>query len=114
VLAAGFEEAIRAGRIRVRAALSGFDCEHARFADGERARYDAVVLATGFRPALGFLAELSSQAAGLAASSRREPRSLPREQLHFVGYRQDATGVLHNIRRDARVAAQAIALGAPA
>jgi cation diffusion facilitator CzcD-associated flavoprotein CzcO len=114
VLAAGFEEAIRAGRIRVRAALCGFDREHARFTDGERARYDAVVLATGFRPALGFLAGSLIQASGLDAWSRREPQSLPREQLHFVGYRQDATGTLHNIRRDARVVARAVALGAPA
>jgi cation diffusion facilitator CzcD-associated flavoprotein CzcO len=114
VLAAGFEEAIRAGRIRVRAALCGFEREHARFTDGDRARYDVVVLATGFRPALDFLPELSSQASVLNASSRREPESLPREQLHFVGYRQDATGTLHNIRRDARDAARAIALRAPA
>jgi len=49
----GFElvEAIRAGRVRVRPAAVGFTEGGVRFADGREAAYDAVVLATGFRPA---------------------------------------------------------------
>ena len=52
-------EAIRSGRLRVHAALEGFDADGgsvaARFADGARAHYEVVVLATGFLPTLDFL-----------------------------------------------------------
>ena len=44
-------EAVRAGRVAVRPAAVGFTADGVRFADGREEAFDAVVLATGFRPA---------------------------------------------------------------
>jgi cation diffusion facilitator CzcD-associated flavoprotein CzcO len=44
-------DAVRAGRVAVRPAAAGFTTDGVRFADGRAEGFDAVVLATGFRPA---------------------------------------------------------------
>jgi len=43
--------AVRAGRVAVRPAAAAFTADGVRFADGREEAFDAVVLATGFRPA---------------------------------------------------------------
>jgi hypothetical protein len=43
--------AVRAGRVAVRPAAAAFIADGVRFADGREEAFDAVVLATGFRPA---------------------------------------------------------------
>jgi putative flavoprotein involved in K+ transport len=44
-------DAVRAGRVVVRPAAAAFTADGVRFADGRTEAFDAVVLATGFRPA---------------------------------------------------------------
>jgi len=46
-------DAVRAGRVAVRPAAAAFTPDGVRFADGREEPFDAVVLATGFRPATG-------------------------------------------------------------
>src|SRR5262249_46979742 len=48
----GLVNAVRAGRVRVVAALAGFDGDAAVLADGDRRPVDDVIAATGFRPGL--------------------------------------------------------------
>jgi len=48
-------DAVRSGTVEVVAAVRGFDGDRAEFDDGSSGRFDAVVLATGFRPALDWL-----------------------------------------------------------
>jgi len=49
-------DAVRAGRVAVRPAAAAFTADGVRFADGRTEDFDAVVLATGFRPATGPIA----------------------------------------------------------
>ncbi|MFO8150627.1 MAG: hypothetical protein R6T93_10035, partial [Trueperaceae bacterium] len=44
-------DAVRADRVAVRSAAAAFTADGVRFADGREEAFDAVVLATGFRPA---------------------------------------------------------------
>jgi len=44
-------DAVRAGRVAVRPAAAAFTADGVHFADGREEAFDAVVLATGFRPA---------------------------------------------------------------
>ena len=70
-------EALRARTIRLRGGLTTFTAEGVRFDDGSELAFDDVILATGYRAALGFL-ESGDPGRLLrvwaAARPRREPR----------------------------------------
>jgi indole-3-pyruvate monooxygenase len=94
-------DAIRNGAIRLAPALESFTAEGVRFADGSQAPFDAVILATGYRPALGPLNGLVTvDRCGFAL---RDKRVASREQrgLFFVGQTYDRRGALFNIGWDA-------------
>jgi cation diffusion facilitator CzcD-associated flavoprotein CzcO len=98
-------DAIRAGRVDVAGAVAALLPRGARFADGTERPFDAVILATGFAAALQPLGALvTTDARGFA---RRTDRVASAEQpaLCFVGHSYDSAGALHNIRRDAALAA---------
>jgi hypothetical protein len=99
---------IRAGRVRVRPGLSELVPGGARFTDGTEDRYDDVILATGFRPALGPLGDaVRRDARGFALRTGRV-LSADHPDLFFVGHNYDARGGLLNIATDAPAAARAI------
>ncbi len=105
----GLADAIRGGRITLRPAVAGFGAETVRFADGGEERFDVVLLATGYRAALGLLGDLVRRdTCGFAA---RSDRITSRDQrgLYFVGQNYDTRGGLYNIRLDSRTAAKRIA-----
>jgi len=96
----GFElvEAVRAGRVAVRPALVGFGEVGARFADGSEAPFDAVVLATGFRPATDPIAGFLGAGGAPAAPG-----------LFVVGARYPALETwLQQLRREAPAVARAV------
>lgn len=101
-------DAAREGKIAIAGAIERFEPHGVRYADGTSTEYDAIILATGFRPALGYLD-------GLVTLDERDfpardgVRSLDQPDLFFVGLRYTVAGTLNNIRRDAPVAAQQIA-----
>jgi hypothetical protein len=102
-------DAIREGAIRLAPALESFTVDGVRFVDGSLAPFDAVILATGYRPALAPLGPLVTlDRCGFAL---RDRRVASREQhgLFFVGQTYDRRGALFNIGRDARRAAKHIA-----
>ena len=104
-------DAIRAGRVTVAAALAALLPGVARFADGRERPFDAVILATGFAPALQPLGALVTTDARGFALRRDRVTSAERPGLLFVGHVYDSAGAIHNIRRDApRAAAQVAAL----
>jgi cation diffusion facilitator CzcD-associated flavoprotein CzcO len=101
-------EALRAGRIRLRGGVEAFTSGGARFDDGSEQGFDEVILATGYRAAVGFLGgAIRLDACGFA---RRRDRvtSADRPGLYFVGHNYDARGALFNIARDARHAVRAL------
>lgn len=100
--------AIRAGRIRVGGALASVEPGAVRFADGTRYPCDALVLATGFRPALDYLAEYITVPDQKKA--RLDIRAAPTvPNLYFVGlYYDDLRGTLFTIGRQACAVAWAV------
>jgi cation diffusion facilitator CzcD-associated flavoprotein CzcO len=107
VLDVGTVSAIKAGRIAVAPGVRRFTSEGATFADGRERRFDAVVLATGFRSGVGNLVD----GAAPALSERQIPRHPTGDVagLHFVGYITSPTGMLREIGLTAIEVAQAIA-----
>lgn len=81
----------------------------ATFSDGTSAAFDAIILATGFAPALGMLGTLVRHDARGFAVRRDRVTSADQPGLYFVGHNYDATGGLSNIRRDAVLVAGRIA-----
>ena len=80
-----------------------------RFADGSLGIYDVVLLATGYAPALAPLGGLVRVDAKGFAVRRDRVASADQPGLWFVGHNYDHSGGITNIRRDAQLAAAAIA-----
>jgi putative flavoprotein involved in K+ transport len=100
-------DAVRAGQVLVKTGeIDAFTAGGARFADGEEAAVDAVILATGFRPALDALGSaIRRDERGFALRTDRVTSAdLP--DLYFVGHTYDPTGAIANIARDAGIAAR--------
>jgi cation diffusion facilitator CzcD-associated flavoprotein CzcO len=101
-------DAVRAGRIRVRDDVEALTVSGAQFCDGSEEVFDEIILATGYRAAIGFLgAAIRPDGCGFA---RRRGRvvSADRPDLYFVGHNYDARGGLFNIARDAPRAVRVI------
>lgn len=112
VIDVGTVRLLKAGQIRVRGAVARFTPDGVLFTDGRAERFDAVVLATGFRPALdAFLPQ---------AAAVTNPRGYPQAHgrrtalpgLYFCGFHNVPTGLLHEIGWEAKrigrdIAAQA-------
>ncbi len=100
---------IRAGRIRVRGEIERFTGEGVVFADGSSLAVDAVVLGTGYRPALeeflvGWPAVCDSAGVPLVSGG---PTAMP--GLYFCGQLVSPAGMLREIGREARRVAYEIA-----
>jgi cation diffusion facilitator CzcD-associated flavoprotein CzcO len=102
-------DAIRSGTVKLRGDIERFTPAGARFVDGREEEFDDVLLATGFRAALSFLGPLVQTDARGFAQRRERVVSVDQPGLFFVGHNYDATGGLTNIRRDAPLAARAVA-----
>lgn len=105
----GLVEAVRRGRVRVVAALERFEDGAAVLADGRTLAVDAVIAATGYRPALeplvGSLGVLDEHGEPLVHGAEEHPEA-PR--LHFVGYRVTLGGTLRLVGIEARELARAL------
>jgi putative flavoprotein involved in K+ transport len=103
VVADGVVQALREGRISVVPAVSGFDQDAVRLADGTMTRPDAVIAATGYRHRLdrlvGELGILDTAVSGDGAPDPRVPG------LVFVGFQAALTGRLPQLPNQARRAA---------
>jgi len=92
---------IRKGAIEVRPGIERFDEQNVVFVDGNRERYDAVVLATGHRPTVAAFLE----GAPLLTDERGDPCHSGREVargLYFCGFHVSPTGMLREIAREAK------------
>jgi len=106
----GLVAALRAGTVVPVAALECFDGAEAVLSDGERLMLDAVVVASGYTPALhplvGHLDVLDARGVPLAAGGRTVPGA---PGLRFVGLFNPLKGQLFQIGMDARSASRAVA-----
>jgi cation diffusion facilitator CzcD-associated flavoprotein CzcO len=96
------EDAIRSGAIQLKPGIAEFTSDGVRFTDGSEERFDRVILATGYRAALGFLRDqVHVDNCGFAARHQRVMSS-NQPDLYFVGHNYDTRGGLRNIAHDAR------------
>ncbi len=105
----GTMQLIRAGHITVYSGVEEFSENRIRFNDGKGADFDAVVLATGYRPQVSdFLQNATSVLYddGTPISTGKES-DIP--GLYFCGYYVSPTGMLREIAREARQISAAIA-----
>lgn len=108
LLDVGTVDAIRAGRIEVRPGIERFEGETAVFVDGTRAPFDAVILATGFRPDLRPLLPNVEGVLDAAGLPRVSGRATSQPGLYFCSFRVSPTGQLREIGIEAkRIAALA-------
>jgi hypothetical protein len=92
--------ALRSGAVTLRGPLETLTLSGARFRDGREEPFDAVLSATGFRAALGFLDGLVPL--GEDGFPRAEALADANASgLFFAGHRYGPTGALYNIRREA-------------
>jgi cation diffusion facilitator CzcD-associated flavoprotein CzcO len=108
VIGLGFLRLAKSGKIAIRPGIQTFTPESVIFADGREEFYDAVIFATGYRPALDYLDGLLTLDEG-GRPARDGVRSTDQPDLYFVGMQYDIRGTLFNIANEAPLAAQQIA-----
>ena len=99
-------DALRAGAIQLKGGIAGFTESGMHFDDASEAPFDAVILATGYRAAVGLLGPLIR--VDQCGFARRHDRVASDDQpdLYFVGHNYSIQGGLFNIGRDARKVAR--------
>lgn len=93
---------IKRGQITVHPGIHNLTDDSVTFTDGSHRCFDAVILATGYRPRVdAFLQDAPAvlDASGTPLSSGYES---PIPGLYFCGYRVSATGMLREIAREAK------------
>jgi cation diffusion facilitator CzcD-associated flavoprotein CzcO len=96
------------GKIRVAGAIERFTPTGVHFASGEQADFDSIILATGYRPALQYLADaVPLDEAGRPSLDGVRAANIP--HLYFVGMNYGLLGTLFNIAREAPAVADLIA-----
>jgi len=103
----GFQLAdlLRAGTIRLKGGVVDFTTGGVRFSDDSEQPFDSVILATGYRAAVGMLHGLIHLDDCGFALRRNKVVSVDQPGLYFVGHNYDIRGGLFNIGRDGRLAA---------
>lgn len=103
-----FLQYAREGKIRIAGAIERFTETGVRFTDGHEEALDVVILATGYRPALGYLdGVVALDAEGFPELDGLRAKGVP--NLYFVGMHYDLLGTLFNIAREAPLVAAEIA-----
>jgi len=108
LLDVGTVAAIRGGKIQVHPAIERFDGETIIFADRTRGSFDAVILATGYRPDLRPLLPEVEGVLDASGQPRVSGRATGQPGLYFCSFRVSPTGQLREIGIEAkRIAALA-------
>ena len=104
-------DALRTGTIALTPAIAEFTADGMRFEDGSERPFDTVILATGYRAAIGMMGSLVRR--DQCGFGRRHDRVVSDDQpdLYFVGHNYGLQGSLYNIGRDARIVASRLSAG---
>ncbi len=98
--------AIKSGAITVTPGLERFDGDAVVFTDGSRRPFDAIVLATGYRPGLHDFLECAPSVTNAAGYPSHWNATAKVPGLYFLGFVNPATGFLREIALEApRIAA---------
>jgi cation diffusion facilitator CzcD-associated flavoprotein CzcO len=102
--------AIRDGKVALkRGTIDHLERGGAVFSDGSRGEFDAIILATGFAPALDVLGDLVRRDERGFALRSDNVMSSDQPGLWFVGQRYDTTGAIANIKADSVAVARRLA-----
>lgn len=105
----GTIELIKQGKIIVYPGIEKFTASGVVFSDGRQADFDAVVLATGYRPRVDAFLQEAPGACDEAGTPLRGGEVAPLPGLYFCGYHVAATGMLREIALEAQRIGVAIA-----
>ena len=100
---------LRRGTIALRRGIGSFTSTGVQFADGAAQPFDEVILATGYRAAVGMLGDQIRVDACGYGRRRNKVVSEDQPDLYYVGHNPDVRGGLFSISRDAKRAAKLIA-----
>jgi len=103
---------IKSGQIQVYPGIERFTPEGVIFTDGRQQAFDAVVLATGYRPRVNTFLEGAASAYDEQGTPLCSGRETPIAGLYFCGFYVSPTGMLREIGLEARRIATAIAKNA--
>jgi indole-3-pyruvate monooxygenase len=96
VLDIGTAKRIQEGKIKVRTGISAITTDSVIFNGGEKGRFDAIVLATGYRPSYPDFLEASEIQGASALPTKVD------STMFFVGFRNPVTGLLREISKEAK------------
>jgi cation diffusion facilitator CzcD-associated flavoprotein CzcO len=105
----GALDAIRAGRIKLRGDVARFSCESVSFKQSSAERFDAVILATGFRPDLRSLLPDAKGVLTATGAPLVSGRATGEAGLFFCGATPSALGQLRQIGIEAQRIADTVA-----
>lgn len=103
VIDIGTVDAIKAGHIGVKPGIQQINRETVTFTDGSELPFDAIILATGYRPGLQTLLgnDLSAQVLNEKGYARQLWSDQPAAKgLYFLGFATPLTGILRGVRLD--------------
>ena len=98
----GFVDALKRGRVKVRAALERLTQTDAVFADGTSEPFDAIVAATGFITGLGSIVEAPDALDDLGEPRGESGEPTTNPGLYFVGFTHSLRGHLFEANRASR------------
>lgn len=108
VIDVGTVAAIKAGRIVVHRGVERFTDDGVLFVDGQKAPFDAVILATGYRPALADFLQDVGEVTDEIGAPRVSGQESELPGLYFCGFYVSPAGMLHEIANEAPRIAQQI------
>jgi putative flavoprotein involved in K+ transport len=106
----GFLDAVKSGQVAIVAAVTGFDREAVRLADGTTMTPDAVIAATGYRhglaPLVGHLGVLGEDGRPTVRGPQTHSAA---PNLWFSGFTNPVSGMFRELGIDAKRIARAVA-----
>jgi indole-3-pyruvate monooxygenase len=100
---------IKQGAITVYPGIERFNEDGVQFSDGRQAPFDAVILATGYRPRVNAFLQGDAAVYDQAGTPLASGQETALPGLYFCGYYVSPTGMLREIGQEARHIAAAIA-----
>lgn len=105
----GTIDLIKRGHVAVYAGIERFTQDGVVFTDGKRAQFDAVILATGYRPRVNAFLEAGPAVYDENGTPLSSGQETPVPGLYFCGYYVSPTGMLREIGLEAQRISAAIA-----
>ena len=108
----GTIQLIKRGQVKVYPGIESFTENAVRFTDGRQEEFDAVILATGYRPRVNAFLEEAPTACDDQGTPLSSGPEAPIPGLYFCGFHISPTGMLREIALEARRISAAIAQSA--